>query len=214
MNATCHELHQLLHGLPRFTYPYDDRLIPSNGVYVLFEQGETAHGGDRIVRIGSHTGPNNLPPRLREHFENPNKDRSIFRKNIGRVLLSRDGDPFLRYWNIPMTTRKNKDRYSAEIDWEKQRQVEERVTAYIHDHFSFVAIPVLVGDPERRKHLERRLIGTVSLCSACRPSEQWLGRHATRKRIREGGLWQEQHIFKTPLSAWDLDVVREILRPG
>ena len=42
--------------------------VPPNGVYVLFEMGEEGHGGERIVRIGTHTGQNNLAPRIREHL--------------------------------------------------------------------------------------------------------------------------------------------------
>jgi hypothetical protein len=49
----------------------------------MFEAGESGHGTDRIVYVGTHTGPGNLPARLAEHFVRENKDRSIFRGNIG-----------------------------------------------------------------------------------------------------------------------------------
>jgi len=35
-----------------------------------------------------------MPSRLLQHFVMENKDRSIFRKNIGRALLARAGDPY------------------------------------------------------------------------------------------------------------------------
>jgi hypothetical protein len=85
MSDLCYELHQLCSLLPRLRFPFEEKDIPCNGVYILFEEGEEAHGMDRIVRIGSHTGQNKLLSRLREHFINENKDRSIFRKNIGRA---------------------------------------------------------------------------------------------------------------------------------
>ena len=66
--------------------------IYKNGVYILFEKNESGHNGDRIVRIGSHTGNDNLVKRLEEHFLKENKDRSIFRKNIGRALLNKNSD--------------------------------------------------------------------------------------------------------------------------
>ena len=53
---------------------------------------------DRIVRIGTHRGDNNLYNRLKEHFINENKDRSIFRKNIGRALLNKNQDSYLEIW--------------------------------------------------------------------------------------------------------------------
>ena len=39
------------------------------------------------MNICTHTGKNQLISRLKQHFTNMNKDRSIFRKNIGRCLL-------------------------------------------------------------------------------------------------------------------------------
>ena len=38
-----------------------------------------------------------------------NKDRSIFRKNIGRAILNKNQDPFLGQWELDLTTRKAKD---------------------------------------------------------------------------------------------------------
>ena len=94
MSNSCHELHQLLNSLESFRFPFDSELIPLNGIYVLFEAGEFAHGTNRIVRVGSQTGNDQLPPRLEQHFVNENKDRSIFRKNIGRAILNKTGDHF------------------------------------------------------------------------------------------------------------------------
>ena len=85
-----------------------DTLNVLKGIKLLFEKGETAHGMDRIVRIGTHTGKNQLRSRLKQHFIKEDKDRSIFRKNIGRSLLNRDKDPFLEQWEIDLTSRKQK----------------------------------------------------------------------------------------------------------
>ena len=85
------------HSLQVFHFPFDVTRIPLNGIYVLFERGEVAHGANRIVRVGTHTGDDQLRSCLRQHFLLENKDRSIFRKNIGRAPLNRDYDPFLRW---------------------------------------------------------------------------------------------------------------------
>ena len=212
MSEFCHELHQLFNGLERFRFPYDPDRIPRDGVYVLFERGERAHDTDRIVRIGAHDGEHRLAKRLLEHFVTENKDRSIFRKNIGRAILNRDGDPFLKYWEVDLTPKKNRRQYQGLIDREKQKDTERRVTAYIQDNLSFVV--VRVTDRARRKTLESRLIATVSLCGACGPSREWLGLHSPKPKIRESGLWQEQHLYKTLLSMWDMEVLRRLLSPG
>ncbi len=135
MSEICQRLHDLCNSLPRHWYPFDELSIPRNGIYILFEKGEYAHGADRIVRVGTHRGENQLRSRLKQHFVNENKDRSILRKNIGRALLQRAGDPFLEQWNWDLTPRKARERYLPLLDQEKQRQVEKAVTEYIQQNF-------------------------------------------------------------------------------
>ena len=104
-SGICKQLHELFNSLERFNFPFDDSRIPKNGIYILFEKGECAYGMDRIVRIGTHTGDDQLRSRLKQHFIMENKDRSIFRKNIGRALLNKSHDPFLKQWEIDLTPK-------------------------------------------------------------------------------------------------------------
>jgi len=99
MSEICQQLHELFNDLPRYWFPFNELAIPRNGIYILFEKHEHAHGVDRIVRVGTHTGENQLRSRLKQHFLNETKDRSIFRKNIGRAMLQKAEDPFLEQWN-------------------------------------------------------------------------------------------------------------------
>jgi hypothetical protein len=78
-------LHMLFNGLPRLDWTMIDRLPYQNGIYIMFEKGESYHGMDRIVRIGTHRGQDRLLKRLRDHFVKEDADGSIFRKNIGRL---------------------------------------------------------------------------------------------------------------------------------
>ena len=75
----CEELHKLFNSMHRYKFPYNPDDIPLNGIYILFQKGERAHDVDRIVRVGTHTGKDQLRSRLWQHFVNENKDRSIFR---------------------------------------------------------------------------------------------------------------------------------------
>ena len=100
MSDLCRKLHRLFEQRPHSRFPFVTERIPRNGIYVLFECGELAHDTERIVRVGTHTGDDQLGSRLEQHFFRENKDRSIFRKNIGRALLSRDHDPFLEQWEL------------------------------------------------------------------------------------------------------------------
>lgn len=194
----CRDLHRLLSKLPVHRFPLSMSQVPRNGIYVLFESGEWAHGTNRIVRIGTHTGANQLRSRLMQHFVQPYKDRSIFRKNIGRCLLSRDADPFLECWELDLTTSAAKAKYKDRIDFDKQRTVEQQVTEYMQRNFSFVVFEV--PTKEERLVLESRIASTVSLCPHCRPTKQWLGRHSPKQKIRDSGLWQVNELYKTTLS--------------
>jgi hypothetical protein len=165
----------------KFTFPFDKQEIPENGIYILFEKGEFAHSINRIVRVGTHTGQNQLRSRLFQHFLKENKDRSIFRKNIGRALLNKDKDPFLEKWEWDLTTRNAKDQHSNSIDFEKQKEIEKRVTKYIQDNFSFVVFRI--DDKDKRLYFESRIISTVSLCEECKPSEHWLGNFSPTNNI-------------------------------
>lgn len=198
MNASCAALHQLANTLPRWTFPFPEERIPSDGIYLLFEQGESGHGASRIVRVGTHTGPEQLRSRLKQHFLNANKDRSIFRKNIGRALLNRSFDSFLADWNLDLTTRKLREQHAGRLDGAKQHAVEEMVSEYIRGRFQFVVISV----PEKSRRLvwEARIISTVSLCEECRASDAWLGRHSPVPKIVESGLWQVNELYKEGFS--------------
>jgi hypothetical protein len=203
--TVCEALHKWANSLPTFRLPFDGNRIPLNGIYFLFEKGEVAHGTNRIVRVGTHTGAKQLRSRLQQHFLVENKDRSIFRKNIGRALLNRDHDPFLPTWELDRTSRKAKDKHIG-IDLDRQRAIEHSVSDYIREHFSFVV--VRVDEKLERLSLESKLISTVSLCDACGPSSQWLGLSSPKTKIRESGLWLVNELYKKPLSGSDLQWLR------
>ncbi len=199
--TSCESFHRWVHTLTEFSFPFDDRKIPTNGIYFLFEKGESAHDGNRIVRVGTHTGESQLRSRLKQHFVTPNKDRSIFRKNIGRALLARDKDPFLVDWELDLTSVVARTLHKTRIDIGKQKLIEEDVSNYIRNNFSFVV--VRIDEKEERIRLESRIISTVSLCTICKPSVSWLGNFSTKKKIRESGLWIVNELYKEPLDDED-----------
>jgi predicted peroxiredoxin len=124
-SETCKWLHEQLESLPVFRYPFDLEMLPKNGVYFFYEEGENSKHGKginrpRIVRIGTHK-ENNFRSRISEHFllneskmkftqSNPKpSDRSIFRKNIGMALLNKHNDlDYLKVWEIDFTSGINR----------------------------------------------------------------------------------------------------------
>jgi hypothetical protein len=202
--TACESLHEWANSLPALRFPFNDASIPLNGIYVLFERGEIAHGTKRIVRVGTHTGTGQLRSRLRQHFLVENKDRSIFRKNIGRALLNRDHNPFLPTWNLDRTSRLARQNHV--IDLARQSAIEATVSQYIQEHFSFIVFRV--DENTDRLKLDSKMISTLSLCDACRPSAQWLGLSSPKEKICRSGLWLVNELYKEPLSLHDLGRLR------
>ena len=209
MSEECNIIHEWFNAMKRLHFPFNENEIPPNGIYVLFEKGEKAHNNDRIVRVGTHTGDDQLRYRLWQHFINENKDRSIFRKNIGRALLNKENNTFLKQWEIDLTTRKAKNLHKSKIDFEQQKEIEGRVTKYLQNNFSFVVFEV--PKKENRLKIESKIISTISLCHDCQPSKNWLGLHSPKEKIRKGGLWLVNELYKEPLSKTDLAELKTLL---
>ncbi len=209
MPNDCHKIHKWVNTLPLFSFPFEEKEIPLNGLYILFEKGEYAHDSNRIVRIGTHTGQNQLRSRLKQHFLTENKDRSIFRKNIGRCILNKKGDSYLEKWEWDLTPKISRERYSSLVNFRKQKAVEKEVSKYIQDNFSFVVLPI--NDKDERLELESKIISTISLCQECKPSKNWLGFHSPRHKIKESGLWLVNELYKEPLSEKDFNRLKKFV---
>ena len=209
MNNNCDYIHKLFNNSQRFSFPFSKTDIPPNGIYILFEKGEIAHTVDRIVRIGTHTGKDQLCSRIIQHFLNENKDRSIFRKNIGRAILNKNNDTYLKSWEYDLTTKANRKIYLESIDLARQNQIEKEVTEYIQGNFSFMLLSI--PDKDKRMEIESKIISTVSLCKDCKPSENWLGNHSTKDKIRKSGLWLVNELWKQPLLPEDIEYIKGVI---
>jgi hypothetical protein len=209
MTDICERLHHLFNRQKRFRFPFDIKDIPANGIYILFESGEKAYDCDRIVRAGTHTGQGQLPSRLKQHFLKPNKDRSIFRKNIGRALLKKSGDPYAKNWEFDLTTRAARMLHRELMGNERQGQIECEVSSYIQTNFSFAVVEV----PEKidRLRIESRIISTVSNCMKCGPSSTWLGLDSPVKKICDSGLWLVNGLYKESLSEEEMTWLQKTL---
>jgi hypothetical protein len=193
----------------------------------FYEKGEEwGHGGTkpRIVRIGTHRD-GNFRSRISEHFLLDERkmqfdasraaphERSIFRKNLGRALLNRDLDSYLKVWEIDFTSRQARDKWSYLRDISKERRIEAEITQILRETLSFRFI-VMDSQAQRmgKTGLESRLIGSVAQCEECRPSDSWLGRYSPKPEIRAGKLWLVQHLNSPPLSASDQKLVIDGIR--
>lgn len=188
----CEELHRLFNSIERIKYPFSINAIMNNGIYIMFEEGEKYKDFDRIVRVGTHRGQNNLKSRLKEHYFNENKDRSIFRKNIGRAILNKRNDLYLKKWELDFTTREMRQKYGAVRNTAYEQQIESEVTDYIRRNISFIVFEV--NDVKQRLRLEEGIIASIAQSNDYMSSSTWLGRYSTEEAIRDGGMWNKQHI--------------------
>jgi hypothetical protein len=200
--TVCEALHEWANSLPALRFPFADATIPPNGIYVLFEHGEIAHGTNRIVRVGTHTGTGQLRSRLRQHFLVKNKDRSIFRKNIGRALLNRDHDPFLSIWELDRASRLGREKHVIDLD--HQSAIEANVSQHIQEHFTFVVFRV--DEKAKRLELESKMISTVSLVTNAGHLPNGLACSPLKTRFGQT-VCGVNELYKEPLSSTDLEAL-------
>lgn len=177
----------------------------------------------RIVRIGTHKN-NNFRSRINDHYlfnetkmhfdimKPAPKDRSIFRKNLGRALLNKYKDDYLNVWEIDFTPKENRERYNDIRDALKEKEIENEITNLLRKNFSFRFL-VMENQDERlgSKGIESSLIGTVAKCKICEPSSEWLGNYSPIKKIVSSGLWQTQHLSSSEINEHEKkDILKSI----
>lgn len=205
----CSEIHKVFNNLTKFTYPFNVEDIPRNGIEIFFEKGEKCHGVDRIVRIGTHLALNGLSKRLLQHFES-NKNNSVFRQNIGNCFLNFYGNSYLVVWEKQMNPKKVKEKYGHLIEKNFEDYLEKIITEYMKEKLSFCVIRI--DDRIERLKLKSKLISTISLCEECKPSKTWFGLYSPKEKIIGSGLWQENDLYKEPISDDDFNLILEKIK--
>ena len=200
-------LHRLFERLPRYDWHGIDDIPFDNGIYIVYERGETYRGLARVVRVGTHTAQGRLKARLEDHFLREDRNASIFRKNIGKALLNRAQDPYLAIWSLDTSRAPNRDRENPRA----QAQTERDVSAYMRVNLSFAVIPVEAS--RERLRLESAIIATLHQAKDFAPSDGWLGHHSPEAQIRKSGLWLKQGLDAEPLTAEEALRLARIIAP-
>ena len=209
MKSLVSELHSLFNQKEKFTFPFDKSKLPKNGIYIIFEKGEYF----RIVRVGTHTGENQLRSRLIQHFVKENKNRSIFRKNIGRCILNIENESYLDSWELDITPKKGREDKLKKINNELEKILENRISKYIQNNLSFCVFEV--NTKEDRLFWESKIISTLSNAAQSgkiKPSENWLGNKSPKDKIRASGLWQVNELYKESLTNTEFDKLSTFVR--
>ena len=207
MDDRVRQLYRLLGDLPLCGAETSRAVLPADGIYFFFEEGEAVEvDGEwvaRVVRVGTHREDGRFPARIRQHYGNKgslggNKNGSVFRKHVSGALLRRDDLNDFRL-----------------AEWIKQggrsfSEVEEAVSLKLRQSFRFVWIQVPTG--EARLSLESGLIALLAQRSSGQPSRDWLGHFAVDPAIRASGLWNTQHLGSEALTTGQLAQLEDLAR--
>lgn len=175
------------------------RILPARGVYFFMEDGETRTDtglGPRVVRIGTHAlkegAQSTLWKRLSQHkgvatSGGGNHRGSIFRLLIGTTIVDTITCPS---WGKGIAA-------SADVRQAESRH-EVAVSAVICDMpFLFLEIDDAPGPASLRGVIERN---AISLLSNWRrepldaPSSTWRGYRCDREKVKQSGLWNQNHV--------------------
>jgi hypothetical protein len=202
------ELHQIFNEQKRYSFPFEHFIneIPKNGIYIIFENGEKYKNLDRIVRVGTHTGNNQLRSRLNEHFIKENKNRSIFRKNIGRCFLNKESNPYLSLWELDITSRAEKEKNLKLLDLDYEKKMEKRISNYVQTNLSFCVFQIDTKDDQL--FWESKIVSTLAKASDIKSSENWLGNQSTKDKIKVSGLWQVNELYNDSLTELEFDQLK------
>ncbi len=207
----CERLHNILEmgktfGVENYTLK---NALPDFGVYIFYEKGEFAFGGNRIVRIGITKGyyddvtgkvkGKTLHDRIKTHYFGK-KGSSVFRRKLGETFINCDENldanekaEAIKKWNTKGVAG--------------DPEIEKKVSNRMAENMTFKVIKV--DDLNKRLELEKRLIGTVSNCKNCQPSEGWFGKTSPKEKVIKSGLWQEEHLLGNGLEEKDLIDIKE-----
>ena len=174
---------------------------PDRGIYFFQEPGEnrTDTGtGPRIVRVGTHalkTGSRTtLWNRLSQHRGQAktgggNHRGSIFRLIVGTALMDTHGCTVSTWGKGSSASRDIRDNEQT-----LERLVSETIGKM---PFLWIDIPDPSGPDSLRGYIERNAIALLSNYNKPpldAPSAHWLGHHCNREKVRNSGIWNQNHV--------------------
>jgi hypothetical protein len=215
----------IFNEIKRFNFSTNKKSkIPKNGLFVLFEKGEKFRNMDRIVYVGSNIKKDRLNKMLDYIFKEGNRENTSFRRNIGRSLLNKGDKKLFKKFNIDynpkfinklmniwdMDIKEFNKEYDIDSPENKEMEkIEEMVSEFIQDNFSFSLIEI--EDKLKRSHLKSKIISTLSL-SENAPSNEWIGNYSPRKKIRDSALFLEHHLYnkENQLTKNDIEFLEDL----
>ena len=174
---------------------------PFRGVYFFHEPEENraeSGAGLRVVRVGTHAlkggSKSTLWQRLSQHKGESksgggNHRGSIFRLLVGTALIAKNNLICPTWGQGSSAPRDTRD---------AERQLENLVSAQIGTMpFLWLAVMDEPGPTSLRGYVERNSIALLSKFNKTPvdpPSTDWLGHYCLRDKVRNSGLWNQNHV--------------------
>jgi hypothetical protein len=158
--------------------------------------------GPRVVRVGTHAvssgSQSTLWSRLSTHRGNlktggGNHRGSIFRLLIGEALANSQADFSMATWGQGSSAdRVNRDA-ELSLGIEVSRHLRQMPFLWLRadDDPSASSVRGIIERNAMGLLSNYQRLGTESIDP---PSENWLGRHSLHQRVRESGLWNNNHV--------------------
>lgn len=178
---------------------------PRRGVYFFFEDGENRSdtgNGPRVVRVGTHAVRHGADTefwyRLMQHRgtirgSRPgggNRGSSVFRYLLGDALGQKAPEDFPDTWGGPTNPAIRDSEHPHEM------KVSEVIRSM---SFLWLEVGDEPGPHNLRAQTERNAIALLSnyeRSSLDVPSEKWLGSFSSESKVRNSGLWNQNHVHK------------------
>ena len=195
------QLERKLGGTRRLSECSGGMSWPQRGVYFFRETGEVrtdTGDGPRIVRVGTHAlkagARATLWGRLKQHkgTDKPvggTHRSSVFRQVVGAALIAKYGNSYPN-WGQGNSAPKG----VTESERPLERDVSEVIGAM---PFLLLTVDDEPGPDSWRGYIERNAIALLSNYgreSIDPPSAGWLGYCSDRERVRQSGLWNNNHV--------------------
>lgn len=196
-----YRLHKLFNSMPRYNAESLEYVSVSNGIYILFQQGEKYGLIDRIVGVGIDYQGETLKTQLQKELIAGDKNFSPLRFQLGESMLNHCKSLYLAKWeNKGYNNKFDKNRSEEKI-------MEEKISSFIKNEISFIYFAV--DNKEKKIQLRNKIINTLYHDKFFIDLNKNPGYYCTSENIRKSEIWNIERVTKEFLCEEDFNFIED-----